>query len=142
MFSFSEKVWDILQDNSDFLDRIAITRDKTVTVDLLAGVLGIAEVHIAGAVQNTAAEGATDALSHLYGKNASLFYAAPRPSLMLPSAGYTFSWTGYLGASPEGQRMLRFRMQHLRSDRIEGEMAYDQKVVADELGVFFSAVIA
>jgi len=61
---------------------------------------------------------------------------------MLPSAGYTFSWTGYLGASQEGLRTLRFRMPQLRSDRVEGEMAYDQKVVAAELGVFFSAAIA
>ena len=68
--------------------------------------------------------------------------AAPRPSLMHPSAGYTFSWTGYLGASQEGLRIMRFRVQEKRSDRVEGEMAYDQKVVAPDLGVFFPNVIS
>ena len=97
---------------------------------------------IAGAVENIAAEQAVNDLQFIFGKAALLAYAAPRPSLMHPSAGYTFSWTGYLGASQQGLRMMRFRVQEKRSDRIEGEMAYDQKVVADDLGVFFTGVIS
>jgi hypothetical protein len=61
---------------------------------------------------------------------------------MTPSAGYTFSWSGYLGAGPAGQRMSRFRMQQLRADRVEGEMAYDMKVVAPELAAFFNNTVA
>lgn len=140
--TLAEPVWDILQDNSDFLDRISIAQRKIVTAELLAAVLGLDNVYIAGAVENTANEGATPTMAFMFGKDALLTYAPTRPSLMHPSAGYTFSWTGYLGASADGMRMLRFRMQHLKSDRIEGEMAYDQKVVADELGVFFNNVIA
>jgi hypothetical protein len=138
----AEDVWTILQDNGDFLDRIAITQRKIVNIDLLASVLGIEEVLIAGAIENIAAEKAVDDLRFMFQKCALLCYAAPRPSLMMPTAGYTFSWTGYLGASANGLRMLRFRMQSLRSDRIEGEMAYDNKLVADELGVYFKNVIA
>lgn len=138
----AEDVWIKLQDNDDFLDRIAITQRKIVTTDLLAAVLGIDEVLVAGAIENTANEGATATMAWLFSKCALLVYAAPRPSLMAPSAGYTFSWTGYLGAAANGMRMLRFRMPHLRSDRVEGEIAYDQKVVATDLGVFFSAVIS
>ena len=101
-------------------------------------VLGLDQVLIAGAVNNTAQEGATDSLDFVFTDDALLCYSAPRPSLMAPSAGYNFSWTGYLGASQEGMRMSRFRMEHLRADRIEGEMAYDQKLVASDLGVFFN----
>jgi hypothetical protein len=144
-FVMGEDVWDALQDNGDFLDRIAITRDKIVTLDLLATVLGLppGACVVAGAIQNIAIEGAPsgDDLRLLFGDSAMLCYAAPRPSLMMPSAGYIFSWTGYLGASADGLRMLRFRMQHLRSDRIEGEMAYDLNLVASDLGVFFSDVL-
>lgn len=142
-----EEVWSAIQDNGDFLDRISIGRDKVVTTDLLAAVLGLnrmpgGEVIIAGGVENIAAEKAASDLRFIFGKSALLVYAAPRPSLMHPTAGYTFSWTGYLGAGVNGLRMLRFRIQEKRSDRVEGEMAYDQKIVATDLGAFFSGVIS
>lgn len=138
----AEDVWLKLQDNADFLDRIAVTQRKIVTTELLAAVLDIGEVLVAGAVENTAKEGATLAMDWLYSKDAALYYAAPRPSIMQPTAGYTFSWKGYLGASNQGTRMKRFRIDKINSDRIEGEMAYDQKVVATDLGAFFNNVIS
>lgn len=136
-FVAARDVWAALQDSADFLDRIAITQRKIVTTDLLAAVLEIDRVLIAGAIENTAIEGATDAMNWIYSDDALLLYAAPRPSLMLPSAGYTFTWSGFLGATAEGLRIKRFRMTHINSDRIEGEMAYDQKLVASDLGVYF-----
>lgn len=138
----AEDVWLKLQDNADFLDRIAITQRKIVTADLLAAVLNIDKVLVAGAVQNSAAEGVTPDMGWLLTKDAFLCYAAPRPSILHPSAGYVFSWTGYLGASKDGHRILRFRMDHIHSDRIEGEMAYDMKLVASDLGVFFNNCIS
>lgn len=140
--TIGEDVWVALQDNADFLDRISISRDKIVTKDLLARVLDIDNVWIAGGVENTADEGQTGVFSFIFKDRALLTYAAPRPSLMHPSAGYTFSWTGYLGASPQGIRMLRFRVQEKRSDRVEGEIAYDQKLVATDLGALFNDVLA
>lgn len=130
-------VWAAIQDSSDFLNRIAYTQTKIVSPGLLASVLEVDEVLIAGAVQNTANEKATAVMAHVFTAGALLVYAPPRPSLMSPSAGYTFSWTGLYGASPQGLRIKRFRMEELASDRIEGEMAYDQKVVATDLGAFF-----
>jgi hypothetical protein len=70
-----------------------------------------------------------------------LVYAAPRPSLLHPTGGYTFSWTGYLGAGPEGNRISRFRMEHLKSDRVEIEQAFDQKLVSSVMGAFFSGAV-
>ena len=138
----SEDVWDVLQDHSDFLDRIKLSDDKVVTVNLLAKLLGLDKIYIAGAVENTAPEGAAANMSFVYGKDVALFYANPTPSIMQPSAGYTFSWKGYLGASQEGMRIKRFRMEHLAADRVEAEMAYDQKLIASDLGVFFNGAIS
>lgn len=138
----ADDVWTILQDNADFLDRIAITQRKIVSKELLAAVLDLEEVMVASVVEDTANEGATSAMDWVYSKQAGLYYAAPRPSLLQPSAGYTFSWTGYLGASSMGTRIKRMRIDMINSDRIEGEMAYDQKVVAADLGVFFDGVIS
>ncbi len=137
----AEDVWIDIQDAADFLNRISISRDKIVTKDLLASVLEIDEVLIAGAIENTAIEGATASMDWVMKDDALLVYAPPRPSLMHPAAGYTFTWTGFLGATQQGTRIKRFRMDHLSSDRIEGEMAYDLKLVASDLGVFFNGVL-
>jgi hypothetical protein len=133
-----QDVWSAIQDNADFLDRIAITRDKIVTTSLLASVLEIDRVLIAKVTENTAKEGQTATMNWLYTDDALLVYAAPRPSLMTPSGGYTFTWNGLYGAAGQGQRIKRFRQEQLASDRIEGEMAYDQKLVAADLGVYFN----
>lgn len=137
----AEDAWSVLQDSADFLDRITITKDKIVQPDLLASVLGIEKVYLAAAVENIAKEGETPNMKFIFTNGALLGYAAPRPGLMTPSAGYTFSWVGYLGAGQNGMRVLRFRMDNIRSDRVEGEMAYDQKLVASDLGHFFYNVI-
>jgi hypothetical protein len=41
-----------------------------------------------------------------------------------------------------GTRMKQFRLEAIASDRIEGEMAFDLKVIASQLGYFFNTVIA
>ena len=131
-----------LKNNADVLDRIKYTQTGVVTEQLLASMLGLDKVVVARAVKNIANEGATASYSRVYETDSALLvYSAPSPSLMHPSGGYTFSWTGYSGAK-EGQRVSRFRMDHLRSDRIEMEMTYDQKVISSALGVFIQTVSA
>jgi hypothetical protein len=46
------------------------------------------------------------------------------------------------GANAAGMRVSRFRMEHLKSDRVEGESAYDHKLVAPECGAFMLNVIS
>lgn len=134
-------VWRVLQDHAEFLDRIKYTERGMVSPDLLASVLELDKVVVAYGVEATNVEGATGAYSFIFGKHALLTYSPPAPSLMTPSAGYTFSWNGYLAAGPEGNRISQYRMDHLKSDRLEGEMAFDMKVVAAELGQFFVTAV-
>ena len=61
---------------------------------------------------------------------------------MEPSAGYTFTWNGLLGSSAFGTRVKRFDVPLKNSIRIEGEMAYDMKVISAEAGVFFGTLVA
>jgi hypothetical protein len=70
-----------------------------------------------------------------------LVYAAPSPSLRRPSGGYTFSWTGYLGAPYAAASMERFDMRQIKATRVEGEMAYVHKLVASDMGYFLSDVV-
>jgi hypothetical protein len=134
-----DSVWDILQDHPDFLERIKYTQTAIVTTGLLAAVLGLDEVLIGGAVVQSTNEGQTDALTFLFGKHVLCLYVPSRPGLLTPSAGYIFNWTGRVGGF---MRVLRFRMEWLKADRVEGEMSYDQKLIAASLGAFLSGVMS
>lgn len=140
--AMGEEVWNVLQDHPDFLDRIKYTQTAIVTTGLLAAVLGVDEVLVAGGVQNISIEGAAEDMQFIFGKSVLIVYAAPRAGLMTPTGGYTFAWVGLFGAGALGLRILRFRMEHLKSDRVEGEMAFAQKVVAPEMGAFMTGVIS
>lgn len=133
-----ERVWDELQDHPDFLERIKYTQVAIVSTGLLASVLGVDDVLIGGAIYNSAIEGATDDLDFVFDNDVLCIYAAPRPGLLQPSGGYTFNWTGRVGGS---MRVLRFRMEHLKADRVEGEMAYAYELVDATSGAFLSNVI-
>jgi len=137
-----DEVWNVLQDHPDFLERIKFTQTGIVTTGLLAAVLGVDEVLIAGGLQNVAIEGAAEDMQFIFGKSMLIVYAAPRAGLMTPSAGYTFAWVGMFGAGATGTRIKRFRMEPLSSDRVEGDMAYDQKVVEPLMGAFLTGVIS
>ena len=127
--------YNALKNSADVVDRIRYTQTGVVTEDMLAGLLGMKTVYVARGVENTALEGATDTFARLYTSTTALvMYVPDSPSLMHPAAGYTFAWGGYTGAGPDGQRVSRFRMDHLRSDRIEMEMSYDQKQISTVLG--------
>ena len=134
-------VYNVLRNHSTVLDRIKYTQRAVATPDIMASLFDVDEVLISMGVENTATEGATTSMSFIHGKHALLVYANPTPSIMMPSGGYTFSWTGLFGAGPTGNRIKRFRVEVRASDRVEGEMAFDMKAVATDCGVFFSGAV-
>jgi len=134
-------VFNVLRNHPNVTDRIKYTQRAVVTTDILAGLFEVDRVLVPWGVINTAAEGATDSFSFIYGKSALLVYANPRPSIMQPSGGYIFAWTGLLGAGAYGNRIKRFRMEELAADRIEGEIAFDAKLIAPALGKFFASAV-
>ncbi len=131
-----------LRNNAAVLDRIKYTQKGVVTADLLAALFDVDNYLVAGAVVNTAAEGATFAGQFLMANSALLVYSNKAPSILQPSGGYIFSWQGLFGAGAQGNRVMTFRMEHLKSDRIEAEMAFDMKLVGADLGVYFTAVLS
>ena len=132
------KAFNAIKNNSSVLERIKYTQRGVITEELLAGILGMDKVLVARGIENTANKGAANTFARLWTSTSSLvMYVPDSPGLMQPSAGYTFAWQ-YAGAGGDGQRVSRFRMDHLRSDRIEMEMAYDQKQVSTVLGARFT----
>lgn len=132
-----------LKNHEDILDRIKYTQKGVVTTDLLATLFEVENVYVSWAVVNDANEGEDDNMNFMMGNHMLLCYVNPRPAMKKPSAGYTFAWTGYLGASAVGSRIVRIPMDilGLGTERIEGELAFDGKVIAQDLGVFFKDIV-
>ena len=77
------------------------------------------------------------------GLSAALFYRPKNAGLMTPSAGYVFNWTGLIGTTGgAGVRIKTFRMEHLASDRVEIDSAFDMRLVSADLGFYFNNVIS
>ena len=113
---------------------------------LLARIFGVERYLVADGIKVTSPENkdfeTSMTMARIAGKHALLVYAAPDASIDNPSGGYTFSWRGRFAAGPEGQRVKRFRLEAIESDRIEGQMAYVPKLVCSDCGVFFNGIIA
>lgn len=135
-------VYDALTVHPDILDRIKYTDASAITEDVLARYFDVERVLVSTSIVNTAAEGATPTTGFNLGKSALLCYSAPNPGLMTPSAGYQFRWKGVSGGLGATIGTKRYRMEHLAADRIEGEVAFDNKIVAAPLGVYFTAAVA
>lgn len=139
------QVYRQLKHHPDIIDRIKYTTGvtgRTVTPELLAAMFDIDRVLISKAIKATNEEGATGAYSFTHGKHALAMHVAPNPGLMTPSAGYVFTWRGVSEGLGTDIGISRFRMQHLKSDRVEGQVAFDNKVVATDLGYFFNGAVA
>ena len=131
-----------LRHHPDIVDRVKYTSAENVTEDILARFFGVDRIMVARAIRNTGLEGAANSFSNIAGKNAALYYVAPTPGLLTPSAGYTFAWRGVSDGMGANIGITRFRMPELRADRIEAQMAWDNKVIASDLGYFFASCVA
>ncbi|MDQ4119888.1 MAG: major capsid protein [Acidobacteriota bacterium] len=133
--------FDALKNHPDLKDRFKYTTAESLTAEMIARVLGVQKVMVGEAVGVTNKENDTTTLDYVFGKGALLLYAAPRPSLLMPSAGYTFSWNTF--GNKFGARIDRFPMRHLNnSQRVEGDMAYDIKVVSADAAFYFDSVVS
>lgn len=140
-----KQVWDAIIDHPDIVDRIKYGQTPgnpaIANIEALMKLFELERIFVMKAIENTAAEGATAAHAFIGGKHALLCYVAPSPGIMTPSAGYTFSWTGWMGAGAEGNRIKRFRIEKIESDRVEIQMSFDQKLVAADCGYFFNGIV-
>jgi hypothetical protein len=139
-------VWSALKNHPDLVDRIKYGQTPgspaIVTLQAVAALMEIDRILVMKGIYNAAKEGLTESNSFIGSKHALLCYAAPNPGLMIPSAGYTFSWNGLLGSSAMGGRITKFRQDALKAYRVEIEMAFDHKVVATDLGCLFAGIVA
>ncbi len=144
IMTMGRAVFDALLDHPDIvgrLDRGQTTGTAVANKDSLAALFELEEILVMDAIQNTAKEGQTAVHAFIGGKHALLSFRPSSPGLMTPSAGYTFSWTGLVGSGNDGLRIKRFRRPALESDRVEIDMSFDQKRIAEDLGAFFGNIV-
>ncbi len=137
-------VMSALKNHPALIDRIKYTQRGMLTEELISSMLGV-RVVVADSIQATtlAEPGvfATPTLGFMFGKAGLFCYTASSPSLMTPTAGYQFEWTGYTGASG-GSRIKKFRIEPNASDRIEIEAAFDMRIICADLGMFLSTMVS
>ncbi|HEY6272625.1 MAG TPA: hypothetical protein VIX19_11615 [Terriglobales bacterium] len=157
-------VLDVLIDHPEFVDRVkygqTAPKPAKVVLEALAEIFEMDTVHVSDSIYNTAPEAAGVNSGATYvppaynqGVNANesnVFIAGPNvwigftpraPGIMTPACGYTFSWTGYFGATEAGERISSYYFQPDRSTHVEIESAYAQKVISPDMGGFFSSCI-
>ena len=136
------QVYRKLKNHPDLVDRMKYTTSNTITTDIMARLFDIDRVLVASSVRATNNEGATEAYGFNFGKGAMLVHSSPNPGLMTPSAGYTFAWKGVSDSLGATIGTSQFRMESLKAERVEAEVAFDNKVVASDLGAYFGTVVA
>jgi len=138
------RVWDVLVDHPDVLDRVKFVGGGGVVSEAaFAQMLNLPAnaVVVLRATKNTGKEGGTASYSFIAGKQALLTYAQPNPGLKKPTGGYAFVWTG-AGVPLQGLSISRIRLDRNESDRITGETWVDFVKVAGTLGAFFATAVA
>jgi hypothetical protein len=137
------QVFTALKNHPDIVDRYKYTSADVITEEMLAALFGVDRLLVARGIKATNAQGQSEAYSFIQGKHALLTYSPAAPSLLAPSAGYTFMWQGVSEGLGQNIGVKNIPMPHLNNaQRIEGQIAFDNKVVATDLGYMFVSVVS
>lgn len=145
-----KEVRDVLVNHPTILARLnggaTVTNTALVTDAKLAEIFGVEEFLVMETVKNTAAEGLAESNAFIGGKSMALYYRPRAAGLMVPSAGYIFTWSDLENASGHGISIKSYTGDYLAiegvAEVLEANMAYDHKVVSADLGAFIATVIA
>ena len=126
----------------DIIARLPDNSARIASSGQVASIMGIDRIVVSHASYNTAAEEVTAVEAQILGKHALLCYVNPTPSLNTPSAGYTFTWSGFTGNST-GIMTKRYDVPETDAyPRVESFSAVDFKIVATSLGYAFISVVS
>lgn len=146
----TKAVRDVLVDHPDVLARLnggaTVSNTALVTDAKLAEIFEVERFFVMEAIENTAAEGATESNSFIGGNDVLLCYTPSSAGLRSPAAGLTFAWNSLPGVSNLGVTVESFTGDFLRvegiAEEIHVKMSYDMKIVGSDLGGFINSVLA
>jgi hypothetical protein len=136
-------VWTALKNHPDIIDRYKYTSGGAkVSLEAIAELFDLERIVVGRAYRNTAKRGQAATNAAVIGKQALLVHTPDAPGIEVPAAGYTFAWTGVSDGLGENIGTKQFRMENLAADRVESQIALDNKVVGKTLGTFAATVVA
>jgi hypothetical protein len=125
--------------NTNIADRIRYVQGAGIqTIEsALLSILGIQNYWVSKASYNSANEGQSGTYAAIIDDDALVFSVTPNPGIMSPSAGFTFAWQGGGGNGA----VSMYAEPQTKSDVLQHSEAWDQKVVASDLGYFFADIV-
>jgi len=142
-------VMSALKQHIDIIDRVKYTQKGIVSEDLIATLFNVPRLYTSYAtvtdtpkLNDAVAQDAAAQYQFITPSGSCLLlHTASAPGLMTPTAGYTFTWNGYMAGNSQGIRIKRFRQEAIASDRVEAEMTYDMKVICKDLGMYIKDAV-
>lgn len=127
-----------LANHPDIIERFKYTSSEVMTTDLLARIFGVKNFYVADGIYASNVEGETAVYGFVHGsKNLWIGHVADNPGLLTPSAGYTFMWKGVSRGLGLTAAVKDFYMDEIEARRYEVQIAFDDKVIAADLGYMF-----
>ena len=142
VFVMGYKVFKILKQHPDIIDRIKYTTSEVPTEDLLAKLFGFDEVIVAKAVYNKAGEGQTGVFNYITGNTALVLHRPDSAGVLVPTAGYQFHWEGVSQGIGDQIGIKTWYNQDRSATRVEAQIAFTNKIVGTDLGYFFNTIVA
>lgn len=134
-----------LRNHADIVARISSSGagDKAtatrVTLQQLSEVFNL-RVLVGGAIQNTAAPGASASIANIWPKHVSVCKIATTQDMAEPCVGRTFHW-GEDGSLPSG-RIEHYREEKIRAEIIRGRQETHEMRIYNEAACIIASVIA
>lgn len=146
---FSEDAWDAFCEHPNVLARINNGQTPggpaEITEQMVASWLRVGQIIVGDAIYTTSADGNPDETFDTIIPSGSILlaYAAPKPGLLQPSAGYTFNWLDPDGGGSGdfGQSMAKWYDRDTKSWKYEIEQSYGMGVVSQDLAVFVQGLL-
>jgi len=133
-----KQVYDKLVDHPAVIERVKYSQLGIASPDLLARLFDVERVIIAAAGKNTAAEGQTDSMSYIWGKNAILAYINPRIGQKTITLGRTYQWK-----QRQAERLRGTDEEDRKGTYIRvGNHYYDMNLVSASAGYLVKNVVA
>lgn len=133
-----KQVWDKLKYHPAFLERIKYTQKGVITEDLLASLIGVDRVIVAGAGYNNTTEGQTDSMTYIWGKVIVLAYIAPKIAPKMITLGFTYTWKQMITERLRGSDEEDRKGAYVRV----GNYYYDQKLVSTQCAYLIANAVA
>jgi hypothetical protein len=141
--AMGKQVFTKLRWHPNVVDTIKYTQKAVITEELLASLIGAPKLLVGRAIYTDDPEGTPEdqiTYKRIWGKKILLAFVTDKPSLMRPTACYSFVWNDR-GDANVPQYIVRMRDDERKTDIIEGTTFFDQKVTGARGGLLMDTVV-